>query len=341
MSKMHAQLLAKPAAITTHPLAWSEIDKPTPGPGQILIKVAACGVCRSNLHMIEGDWLPDVPAFSGIIPGHEVTGIVAEIGPDVTNLALGDHVGVSPLWSTDGTCEFCESEREMLCHAREITGETVNGGYAEYMLATAAQTFLLPDNLDLVDAAPLFCPGMTAYSAVNRLNIKDGSKIAIFGPGGVGHMAIQFAKLAGAEVTVVGRTQAHLDVALEVGADHIINSSDISKVEAIFDTMDGALIFADSDMVAEWAFKTIKWGGTLVNAVPLHLKEIHLNMGKRIEGTILSTNEEMRQVIKLAAEGKIRTVTERFPMAEADKALTLLSEGKLQSRAVLYNPDFA
>src|SRR5262249_47767989 len=152
-----------------------------------------CGVCRSNLHMIEGDWVDGgVPAISPIVPGHEVTGVVAALGGGVDGFAEGDRVGVQPLWWTCEECEFCTSGREQLCHRRVITGEHVDGGYAEYMTANAAHAYPIPDALDLVEAAPLFCPGITAYGAVGHLDVGPGDTVAVFGLGGVGHMAVQF-----------------------------------------------------------------------------------------------------------------------------------------------------
>ena len=339
MTTMFANELDHTAPITTHPVNWRETAKPAAGPGQILMKVVACGVCRSNLHMIEGDWLPDVPSISPIVPGHEVTGRVVELGEGVTNFAVGDPVGVTPLWKTCGVCEFCTSGREMLCHHREITGETVNGGYAEYMVATADYAYRIPEGLDLIDAAPLFCPGITAFGAVEKLDVGPGDTVAIFGPGGVGHMAIQFAALTGAEVVAVGRTPEHLKVALEVGATRAVNSTDSDELASLTDAMDAVITFADSDVVTAQAFEALKWGGTLVNAVPLHFKEFPFNKGQIIKGTILANHAGMERVLELAAAGKVHTITQRFPMDQADKALQLLAEGKLASRAVLYNEE--
>jgi propanol-preferring alcohol dehydrogenase len=207
------------------------------------------GVCRSNLHMIEGEWVDSgVPAISPIIPGHEVTGRVAEVGVGVTDFAVGDPVGVQPLWWTCEECEFCSSGREHLCHKRKITGEHVDGGYAEYMISYEAHTYQVPENLDLIEAAPLFCPGITAYGAVDRLSIGAGDTVAVFGLGGVGHMAIQFAALTGAEVVAIGRSQDHLQVALELGATRAINSSDRSTLDEFEAAADAVITFAPSDV---------------------------------------------------------------------------------------------
>lgn len=337
MATMHANHLPSPAPISEHPLEWVETARPEPGPGQILIAVVACGVCRSNLHMIEGDWVDGgVPAISPIVPGHEVTGRVAAVGAGVTDFVVGDPVGVQPLWWSCGECEFCTSGREQLCHRRLITGEHVDGGYAEYMVAWAHHSYAIPANLDLVDAAPLFCPGITAYGVVDKLEVGPGDVVAIFGLGGVGHMAVQFAALTGAEVVAVGRTPEHLAVARELGAARTVDSRDPEAMAAIEDSADAVLTFAGVEAVTEQAMRTLKWGGTLVNAVPISLKEFHFNKGQTIKGSLLGNREQMREVLHLASEGKIRTVVERFSMGEADTALTLLSRGELRSRAVLY-----
>jgi propanol-preferring alcohol dehydrogenase len=289
--------------------------------------------------MIEGDWVDGgVPAISPIVPGHEATGRVVEVGDGVEGFAVGDPVGVQPLWWACGECEFCTSGREQLCHRRIITGEHVNGGYAEYMLAFADYTYLIPEGLDLVDAAPLFCPGITAYGVVDKIDVGPGDVVAVFGLGGVGHMAVQMAVLTGAEVVAVGRTPAHLAVARELGAARTVDSTDNDALEAIAGTADAVLTFAGSDEVTAQAMRTLKWGGTLVNAVPINVEDFHFNKGQTIKGSILGNREQMRAVLRLAAEGKIRTVVERFAMADAQDALTRLANGALPSRAVLYNP---
>ena len=335
---MHANHLLSPAPLGKRPLAWVETERPEPGPGQMLLEVVACGVCRSNLHMIEGDWVDGgVPAISPIVPGHEVTGRVAALGEGVTDFALGDPVGVQPLCWTCEECEFCTSGREQLCHRRIITGEHVNGGYGEFMLSHAAHTYAVPDGLSLVDAATLFCPGITAYGAVDKLNVGPGDVVAVFGLGGVGHMAVQMAVLTGAEVVAVGRTPAHLEVARDLGASQTVDSTDAEAMAAIAGSADAVLTFAGSDTVTAQALSTLKWGGTLVSGVPISLDEFHFNTGQTIKGTILGNREQMRDVLRLAAEGKIRAVVEVFPMAQAGDALARLAEGSLSSRAVLVN----
>ncbi|AYD89822.1 zinc-binding alcohol dehydrogenase [Actinomyces lilanjuaniae] len=333
---MYAQQLDAPAPIEQAPLRWRQAPTPQPGPGQLLIKVAACGVCRSNLHMIEGDWVGNgVPALSPIVPGHEVTGYVAELGTGVEGFRLGDRVGVQPLWSTCEECEFCTTGREQLCHERRITGEHVDGGYGELMVATARHTYHLPDTLDIVEAAPLFCPGITAFGAVDKLDLGPGDRVAVFGPGGVGHMAVQFAVLTGAEVTVVGRSPEHLAVARELGATHTVEATDPQALAQVEDTADAVLLFAPAEAVTAQALRTLKWGGTLVSAVPLTLRGYPFDRAQTLRTSLLGNRAQMENVLSLAAQGKVRTVVERFAMSQAPRALELLKAGQLRSRAVL------
>ncbi|MFJ3407891.1 alcohol dehydrogenase catalytic domain-containing protein [Promicromonospora sp. NPDC090134] len=333
---MHAIQLDIPAPLSRAPLAWREVPDPEPGPGQLLVQVAACGVCRSNLHMIEGDWVDSgVPGRSPIVPGHEVTGTVVALGMGVDGFARGDRVGVQPLWWTCGTCEYCTSGREQLCHDRLITGEHVDGGYAELMVANAAHTYHVPDALDLVEAAPLFCPGITAFAAVEKAGLRPGDRVAIFGLGGVGHMAVQFARLRGAEVVAVGRNSDHLQVARELGASHLVDASRIDPGEVLEDSVDAAVTFAPSDVVTAQALRALRWGGTLVSAVPLNITGFPFNREQVVKASLLGNRDQMTEVLRLAAAGQVRTVVDRFPLAEVARALEELAAGRLRSRAVL------
>jgi propanol-preferring alcohol dehydrogenase len=333
---VYANELDRAAPLSERPLKWRETKTPTPALGQLLLQVAGCGVCRSNIHLIEGDWLDGgVPSISPIVPGHEVTGTVVSIGDGVEGFAIGDSVGVQPLWWTCEECEFCISGREQLCHRRLITGEHVNGGFGEYMISNAAHTYHVPDNLDLVDAAPLFCPGITGYGAVSKLDVGPGHRVGVFGLGGVGHLAMQFALLTGAHVVAVARSADHRDVALELGAHEVVDASTTDPSIALEDSLDAVLTFAPSDIVTAQALRSLKWGGTLVSGVPLSIPSFHFNKGQIIKASILGSRADMREVLRLASEGKVRTVIDRFPLADAAIALDLLAQGKLRSRAVL------
>jgi propanol-preferring alcohol dehydrogenase len=335
---MRAVLLDQPAPIESHPLRLAEIDTPRPGPGEILVKVAACGVCRSNLHMIEGDWVADgVPAKSPIVPGHEIAGRVAAVGLGVTTWKPGDRVGVQPLWWSCGHCEYCLTGREQLCRQKQITGETVDGGYAEYLVASAAHAYPVPETLDDAEAAPLFCPGITAYHAVKKATLAPGRSVAVFGIGGVGHMALQFARLYSAEVIAVDRNQRHLRLAREeLGVERTLElGSDAGATLSRGGGVDAAIVFAPSSAVMRQAAQAVKPGGILVYGVHADLGEVPFFEEKSVVGSVIGPRQEMLEVLALAAAGKVKAICETFPLEKAGEALTLLKQGQIPARAVL------
>jgi propanol-preferring alcohol dehydrogenase len=334
---VHAVILDSPGPLESGVVHPSEVDDPRPGPGQIVVKVVACGVCRSNLHMIEGDWVQyGVPAFTPIIPGHEVVGRVVEVGSEVDWIHPGDRVGVQPLWSTCGHCAFCLTGRDQLCAAKQITGETVHGGYAEYMLATAAHAHPVPDSIDDVEAAPLFCPGITAYNAVSKAAPHPGSTLALFGVGGVGHMVIQFAVLAGAEVYGVARAAEHLALTEELGA-HPVDATHGNPASffASLGGVDAAVVFAPSDQVLRQAIDAIKPGGTVVLGVHAQVGALPFADEKRLVGSVIGSRQQMREVLALAAAGKVRARCETYALDDAVEALGALKRGEVRARAVL------
>ncbi len=334
---MQAVVLTAPGPLARGPVSLAHVDDPAPGPGQIVMEVSACGVCRSNLHMIEGDWVPyGVPAFTPIVPGHEVVGRVAEVGDGVDWPHVGDRVGVQPLWSTCGHCAYCLTGRDQLCQDKQITGETVHGGYAPYMLATAAHAHPVPDGIDDVEAAPLFCPGITAYNAVSKLALSPGSTVAVFGVGGVGHMVIQLALLAGADVHAVARAREHLDLAAELGAHPVdAHAGDPAAALAALGSMDAAVVFAPSDEAVRQAIAAIKPGGTVVLGVHARIEELPFADEKRVVGSVIGSRHQMREVLALAAAGKIRAHCDAYPLEEAAEVLGRLERGEVRARAVL------
>ncbi len=333
---MHAVVLAAPGPIETGPVHLAELPDPQAGLGQIVVEVAACGVCRSNLHMIEGDWVGyGVPAFTPIVPGHEVVGRIVAVGSEVDWLRSGDRVGVQPLWSTCGHCRFCLTGHDQLCPAKQITGETVHGGYASLLLATAAHAHPLPDGLDAVEAAPLFCPGITAYNAMSKVAPAPGSKLALFGVGGVGHLVLQLAALAGAEVYAVARSSEHLALAEELGARPVDAGRDPLKALTAAGAMDAAIVFAPSDRALHQAVSAVRPGGTVVLGVHAQLGEVPFDQEKRVVGTVIGSRQQMREVLDLAAAGKIRAHTETYPLDQAAEVLTRLKQGRVRARAVL------
>ncbi len=334
---MKAVQLVHPGPIESHPLRYVDVADPTPGPGQVLLRVIACGVCRSNLHTVEGDWLPGTPAFTPMVPGHEVVGEVVALGEGVTDLAVGDTAGVMPLWSTCRDCEFCAADLDHLCQRKEITGETVDGGYAELMVATAYHAYKIPDVLAVPGAAPVFCPGITAYGSVKKADLGPGRTVAVFGIGGVGHVALQFAGLTGADTVAVSRGRGRLELAERLGASRVVDSSAGDAGEQLRRSggVDAALVFAPNDEVVASALASLKPGGTLVLGVNARLGEFAFATEKRVVGSLLGTREDMRKVIDIAASGRVRIEAEERPLAEAERALSDLKAGTVDGRLVL------
>jgi len=334
---MRAIVLDAPGPLESGVVHRGDHVDPRPGSGQIVVRVSACGVCRSNLHMIEGDWVAyGVPAFMPIVPGHEVVGRVVEVGSEVDWLHPGDRVGVQPLWSTCGHCPYCLTGRDQLCSAKQITRETVDGGYAEYMLATAAHAHPVPDAISDVEAAPLFCPGVTAYNAVSKAAPHPGSSRAVFGVGGVGHMVIQFSVLAGADVYAVTRSAQHLDLADELSAHPVDASSrDPVSVLAALGGVDAAVVFAPSDESLRQAVASIKPGGTVVLGVHAQVDALPFADEKRVVGSVVGSRQQMRDVLALAAAGKVRAHCETYALDDAVEALGRLKRGEIRARAVL------
>jgi alcohol dehydrogenase, propanol-preferring len=334
---MRAVLLVDPGPIEGQPLHITEIDTPEPGPGQLLVKVAACGVCRSNLHMVEGDWLPANPAFTPIVPGHEVVGTVAALGPGVTVFATGDRVGVMPLWSTCMRCEFCLTGREQLCQSKHFTGETVHGGYAEHVLAVADHTYAVPINVSDAEAAPLFCPGITAYGSVAKARLSPSRSVAVFGIGGVGHVVLQMAALHGGEVVAVTRSQEHRDLALEVGATRVVDATagDPGELIAKQGGVDATIVFAPSNASVRQALTATKPGGTVIVGVNATVGALPFADEKTVVGSLLGSRFEMQEVLRLASEGKLHTVIETYDLDQAQDVLRRLKNGKVRARAVL------
>jgi len=333
-----AAVLHKLTPIEQKPLSIDDVPVPAVGKGQVRIKVGACGVCRSNLHMIEGDWVKHgVPAKLPIIPGHELVGRVVEVGEGVESINIGDVVGVQPLWSSCGRCEFCLTGREELCALKNLTGETVDGGYAEYMVADANFVYRVPSNLSDSEAAPLFCAGLTAHSAVKKAELSPIKRVAVFGIGGVGHMILQFARMYGAEVVAVSRGETHLKVAEELGASLVVDSSKVDPVEELkkIGGVDSSIVFAPSSAVVEQAIKATKPSGTIVVGVWAGLSEFPFPDEKRLVGTAIGSRQAMREVLQLAGAGKIKPVIDEFKLEDANDVLNMLKHGEVRARAVL------
>ncbi|MFB3889945.1 MAG: alcohol dehydrogenase catalytic domain-containing protein [Candidatus Bathyarchaeia archaeon] len=332
---MKAQLCTRIDQIENHPLTFTTVETPKPSPDQVLIRIRACGVCHSNLHMVEGEFRDfGVPTKLPIIPGHEITGEIEETGSLTKSFQRGDRVGVQPLWGADGTCEFCLTGREHLCVNKQITGETVDGGYAEYIVVPAGYVYHMPENLKFAEAAPLFCPGVTAYRAVKRANVRFGQRVVVIGIGGVGHMAVQFAKLAGAETIAVARSEAKLKLAEELGADHAIAADKLEDYLAKTGKPDAVVVFAPSQNAIDQALRIVKRGGTVLMGV-LGTERVIFPEEYSVVGSVIGSRQDMNETLRLAAMGKVKVETTNYPLSEATDVLLKLKQGKIVGRAVL------
>jgi propanol-preferring alcohol dehydrogenase len=322
------------------PLRIEEIATPEPGPGEVVVKVETCGVCHTDIHAAHGDWpVKPTPPF---VPGHEAVGIVERVGPQVRNVREGDRVAVPWLGWACGACEYCASGRETLCPNQQMTGYTVDGGYAEYVLANSSFVGQVPSGVDPLDAAPLTCAGVTTYKAVKVSGARSSDLVAIYGIGGLGHMALQYARIAGASVAAVDVIDSKIALAHELGAEHVINSAVDDPVEAIqaLGGADVAIAVAVSPAAFEQAFKSLKPGGTLVfvampadNFMQLPIFETVLH-GITVVGSIVGTRVDLAETLQLHAEGRTRVVRESRQLEQVNEAFEQIEKGEVDARLV-------
>jgi alcohol dehydrogenase, propanol-preferring len=327
------------------PLRIEEIPTPAPGPGEVLIRVAACGVCHSDLHLATGEW--DLLRPITKLPltlGHEVTGTIASIGEGVAGFDVGARVGVPWLHWTCGECEFCSMGRETLCSKQQITGCVVDGGFAEFIKAKASHIAKLPDELSFEEAAPLLCAGVTVYGAMKKADIQAGQKVAVFGVGGLGHLAIQLARAKGAEVIAVDVADDKLELARECGAGVVVNAATTQAHKDVKKATGGGahvvMVTSGSRAAYEAALRSIRKAGTLaivgMAPEPVPLSTVAMVSGEyRIVSSAVGSREELREVLQLAAEGKVKCRIETRAFDQVDGALNEMKEGRLVGRVVL------
>lgn len=342
MEKMRAMVLSECAPIETKPLKLTQIDKhQIKRPNEILLKIEACGVCHSQLHGIEGDWKElGIPPTLPTVPGHEVVGKVMEIGDEVTKFKVGDRAGITPLLEACKNCQYCNEGKEYLCESSTITGESTKGGYTEYITVTEDFATKVPENMKPEHAAPLFCAGITAYKAVKAAEPEPNKKVGIFGIGGVGHMAVQFAKVEGCEVIAVSRNQSHLDVAKRLGAKDSIRFLDnqetfLEMFKEKHGMLDAAIVFAPADIVTDTAIKAVKKGGIIVIATIGENPSFVAFEEKTIRGTLIGSTKDMEQVIKICNDKNLEVLSETFPLEKANEVLKKLKDSEIEARAVL------
>ena len=332
---MKAQILESPLAVENRPLALTEAPIPEPGPGQVRIRVAACGVCRTDLHIVEGDLdLPRLP----VIPGHQAVGLVDELGDSVTIHKTGDRVGVSWLHSACGACPYCLSGRENLCEGAQFTGYTVDGGYAQYMVAPEEFVYSLPGSFPDAEVAPLLCAGVIGYRSLRLSEVQEGQTLGMYGFGGSAHVVIQVATHLGCQVHVFTRGREHQNLARRLGAAWAGRSE-----EGRPQSLDGAIVFAPAGHLVPAALKHVRRGSTVALAgiymTPIPEMRYDLIYGERILRSVAnSTRRDVQELMKYAAKIPIRTEVELFPLDQANRALKMLKDSAISGAAVLQIP---
>ena len=323
------------------PLTIEEVPVPEPGPGQILVRVAASGVCHTDLHAADGDW-PVKPKLP-FIPGHEGVGHVAALGAGVTSLKEGDRVGVPWLHSACGECEYCLTGWETLCPNQQNTGYSVDGGFAEYVLAPAAYVGRLPDGIDFVQAAPILCAGLTTYKGLKETDAKPGDWVVVSGVGGLGHLAVQYARAMGLHVAAVDVAEEKLALARELGAELTVNAEvedPAAKIQEEIGGSHGVLITAVSPPAFRQGIGMLRRGGTcvLVGLPPADFPAPIFDLVLKrltIRGSIVGTRKDLQEALQFAAEGKVKSSVEAQPLEAVNTVFARLRRGDVRGRVVL------
>jgi propanol-preferring alcohol dehydrogenase len=323
------------------PLVVREVPIPAPGPGQALVEVFATGVCHTDLHAVDGDW-PIKPTLP-FTPGHEGAGIVAVVGPGVTHLKEGDRVGIAWLHSACGHCEYCLSGWETLCLEQQNSGYSVNGSFAQYALGQADYLGRIPKNLPFVDAAPILCAGVTTYKGLKQTGARPGEWVVISGVGGLGHVAIQYAKAMGLHVAAVDLGPEKMVLARKLGAEITIDAKTQDPAKEIQKQIGGAhgvLVTAVSLIAFKQAVGMLRRGGTCVlnglppGEFPVSIFDIVLN-GNTIRGSIVGTRLDLEEALAFAAEGKVKATIETLPLECINDVFSRLKRGQVNGRVVL------
>ena len=330
---MKACILHAPALIETQPLRFEDVPPPPPGPSEVLIRVRCCGVCRTDLHVIEGE-LP--PRKSPLIPGHQVVGTVESGGADAHRFAPGTRVGVAWLHHADGTCSYCRSGRENLCDAPAFTGYTVDGGYAEYIVAPEDFIYAIPDGFGDEQAAPLLCAGIIGFRCLRLSGVQPGGKLGFYGFGAAAHVAIQVARHWNVEVYALTRDARHQRLARELGVAWAGGTLEAPPVP-----LDAAIVFAPAGEIVPAALAALRKGGSLVLG-GIHMSDIpsfpyeRLYQERVIRSVANNTRRDGEDFLRVAAEIPIRTHTQLFPLRDANRGLNALKNDAIPGAAVLH-----
>jgi len=326
-------LLGESADIQTKPLAWTELPAPEPGSGEVRLRVQVCGVCRTDLHIVEGD-LP--PAKRPVIPGHEVVGYVDRVGRNVRTIKEGDRVGIAWLQRVCGRCEFCTSRRENLCSSAEFTGYHVDGGYAEYAVVPESFAYPIPKAFTDDEVAPLLCAGIIGYRALRLSGVKPGQRLGLYGFGASAHITIQVARHWGCSVYVCSLREEHRALARELGAVWVGGAA-----ESPPEKLHGAIMFAPAGELVPPALRALEKGGTLAVAgiylspIPSLDYDRELFGERVLRSVTANTKQDGIDLLQEAAAIPIRPHTERFDLQDANKALQALKGGTIQGAAIL------
>jgi len=330
---VRAIVLRAQAPIERAPLRLEAVARPVPGPGEVLVRVVACGVCRTDLHVVEGD-LPLVR--SPLVPGHQIIGRVEVTGPGAARFSVGDRVGIAWLRGTCGTCEFCVSGRENLCPSATFTGWHADGGYAEYTVVPEAFAYAIPDAFSDVAAAPLLCAGIIGYRALKRAEVPPGGRLGIYGFGSSAHVTLQIARARGYEVYVCTREASHRRLALELGATW---AGEVG--EPLPRKTHGTIVFAPAGELIPVALENLERGGTVSLAgiymtptPPLDYMR-HLFHERQLRSVTANTRADGAELLAEAARIPVRLTTTEFPLAEAGRALADLKRGAFAGSGVL------
>lgn len=329
---MRAQVLHEPRPIEQAPLRPADLPLPEPGPGEVRLRVAACGVCRTDLHTVEGEIdLPRLP----IVPGHQVVGIVDALGEGDSAFSVGERVGAVWLGRSCGACRYCRSGRENLCGAARFTGLHADGGYAEFMVADARFVYPVPADLPAENVAPLLCGGVIGWRAFKLSEAKPGDVVGLYGFGNSAHVTIQLAQHLGCRVFVFTRSDGHRRHARELGAEWVGGADETPP-----DPTDAAVIFAPAGELVPKALGVMSPGGTVALA-GIHMSPIPempyrlLYRERTLRSVANSTRTDARELLELAAEVPVRTEVTTFPLAEANQALLAMKESRFRGDAVL------
>lgn len=329
---MRAMVLERPAPVETRPLILQDVPRPTPGPGEVRIKVRCCAICHTDLHIVEGDLsLPKLP----IIPGHQVVGMVEAKGPCVQTIREGDRVGVPWLHWTCGKCDDCRRGMENLCHNALFTGLQVNGGYAEYIVAREGHVYPIPQTFADENAAPLLCAGVIGYRSYRLSGTQPGARLGLYGFGASAHLVLQLARYESCEVYVFTRAQSHRDLAIKLGAAWTGSAEDPPP-----QPLDSAIIFAPAGSLVPHALRILRKGGQLILAgitmTPIPELDYSLLYHERsIKSVANSTTRDCREFLQVAAEARWQTAIQRFELSEANQALADLKTSRVHGAGIL------